>query len=92
MSAITKRSGRFSILIRFDVWFLTVSLLLRIIFFKWQYDQASWHLIDIFRTLFTGLFFDIGTIAFISLPAVIYCIILPNNWVGSPTDSTDVEF
>lgn len=92
MSPITLHSGRFSILVRFTIWFLAVSLLLRIVFFIWQYDQVSWHLVDIFRTLFTGLFFDIGTIAFISLPAVIYYIILPNKWVGSITDKTLVWF
>jgi phosphoglycerol transferase MdoB-like AlkP superfamily enzyme len=78
--------GRFSLLFHFIVWFLVVSQLLRIELFLWQYDEVSWNIVSLLRTLLTGFFFDIGTIAFVSLPAVIYYALLPNRFVGSLTD------
>jgi len=85
-------AGRFSVLIHFVIWFLTLSLLLRIVFFIWQYDQVSWNIISFLRTLFTGLFFDIGTVNFISLTAIIYYAVLPNRWIGSLIDKILVWF
>jgi phosphoglycerol transferase MdoB-like AlkP superfamily enzyme len=78
--------GRFSLLFHFIVWFLIVSQLLRIALLIWQHDEVSWNIVNLSRTLLTGLFFDIGTIAFVSLPAVIYYALLPNRFVGSLTD------
>ncbi|WP_163409115.1 LTA synthase family protein [Flavobacterium ajazii] len=77
---------RFSLLFNFVLWFLVVSLLLRISFFIWQYDEVSWNIVNFLRTLFTGLFFDIGTITFISFPAVIYFSVFPDRWTGSRGD------
>jgi phosphoglycerol transferase MdoB-like AlkP superfamily enzyme len=79
-------SGRFSVLFSFIVWFLAVSLLIRIIFFVWQYDEVSHNIFTILGTLATGLFFDIGTISFIAFPAIIYYTIFPNRWIGSWPD------
>jgi hypothetical protein len=78
--------GRFSLLFHFIIWFLIVSQLLRIGLFIWQYDEVSWNIVSLLRTLLTGFFFDTGTIAFVSLPAVIYYALLPNKFVGSLTD------
>jgi len=83
---------RFSLLYNFVVWFLVVSQLLRISFFVWQYDEVSWNIISLFRTLLTGLFFDLGTITFISVTAVIYYAVFPNRWIGSKADKTLVWF
>lgn len=87
-----QQAGRFSVLVSFVLWFLIVSQILRISFFLWQYDEVSWNILDILRTLFTGLFFDIGAVAFISLTAVIYYAIMPNRWIGSWTDKILVWF
>lgn len=85
-------SGRFTLLFYFILWFLVVSQLLRIVFFVWQFDDVSWNIIDVFRTFLTGLFFDIGAVHFICLPAIIYYVILPNKWIGSILDKVLVWF
>src|SRR6218665_193389 len=84
--------GRLSVLVHFIVWFLMLSQLLRIVFFIWQYDQVSWNIVNLLRTLFTGLFFDIGTITFVSLTAIVYYAIMPNRWIGSWADKFLVWF
>lgn len=84
--------SRFSLLAHFILWFLIVSQLLRIGFFIWQYDEVSWNILNLFRTLLTGLFFDIGTITFVSLAAIIYYVLMPNRWIGSWADKILVWF
>ncbi len=78
--------GRFSLLFSFIIWFLIVSQLLRVCFFIWQYDEVSWNIISLARTLLTGLVFDIGAVTYISLPAIVYYVLLPNRWIGSWAD------
>jgi len=85
-------SGRFSLLLNFIFWFLIVSQLLRIAFFIWQYDEVSWNIINLFRTLLTGLFFDIGAVTFITIPAIFYYAVIPNKWVGSWIDKGLIWF
>lgn len=85
-------SGRFTLLFYFIFWFLIVSQLLRICFFVWQYGEVSLNIISVVRTLITGLFYDIGAVTFISLPAVLYYAILPNKLVGSWLDKALVWF
>jgi len=86
------RSGRFSILVHFIGWFLIVCQLLRIFFFIWQFDEVSLKPLDILLTLLTGLFFDLGSVAFVTLPATIYYAVLPNKWIGSWADKVLVWF
>lgn len=83
---------RFSLLLHFIGWFLIVCQLLRLSFFIWQYDEVSWSPISLIRTLFTGLLFDIGAAAFITLPAVLYYTLLPNKLIGSWLDKALVWF
>lgn len=78
--------GRFALQLNFICWFLIVSQLLRLILLSWQFGDASWNILDLLRTLITGLFFDIGTVTFISIPAILYYTIFPNRWIGSLTD------
>lgn len=85
-------SGRFSLLLHFVLWFFAMSLLLRIGFLFCQASEVSLKFIDIFRTLFTGLFFDIGTVNFIIIPSLIYYVLLPNKWIGSKMDRIFVWF
>jgi len=85
-------SGRFSLLLHFILWFFAMSLLLRIGFLFWQSSEVSLNFLDLFRTLFTGLFFDIGTVNFIIIPSLIYYVLLPNKWVGSKMDRILVWF
>ncbi|MGK4567795.1 LTA synthase family protein [Flavobacterium sp. 3HN19-14] len=79
-------------LAHFVLWFLIVSQVLRIAFFIWQYDEVSWNIINLFRTLLTGLFFDIGTVTFISLTAILYFALMPNRLIGTLADKVLVWF
>lgn len=85
-------SGRFSLLFHFILWFLIVSQILRIVFFIWQYNEVSWNIVSLLRTLFTGLFFDIGSIIYVCVPAILYYVIVPNKWIGSWVDKALVWF
>ncbi|MDI1257446.1 MAG: sulfatase-like hydrolase/transferase [Flavobacterium sp.] len=85
-------SGRFSLLSYFILWYLLMSQLLRLVFFVWQFDEVSWNIIDFLRTILTGLFFDIGTITFISFGAVLYYVLLPNRLIGTLLDRVLVWF
>ncbi|MBF4516117.1 sulfatase-like hydrolase/transferase [Flavobacterium sp. ANB] len=84
--------SRYAVLFYFIIWFLILSQILRITFFIWQYDEVSWNILNLFRTLFTGLFFDIGTITFVSLTAILYYTVMPNKWIGSYLDRILVYF
>ena len=92
MSKLSLKTGRYALPVHFIIWFLILSQVLRIIFFIWQYDEVSWNIIDILRTLLTGLFFDAGTIVFISLPGLIYYTLIPDKWIGSILDKIIVIF
>jgi phosphoglycerol transferase MdoB-like AlkP superfamily enzyme len=85
-------SGRFTLLLHFVFWFLILSQVLRIAFFIWQSDEVSWNILNLLRTLLTGLFFDIGAVTFISLPALLYYVVFPNKWIGSFADKALVWF
>lgn len=92
MCKLSSKYSRYSLLVTFIIWFLILSQFLRISFLIWQYDEVSWNGIDLLRTLLTGLFFDIGTITFISICSVIYYSIMPNKWIGSVLDKILVYF
>jgi len=87
-----KIPGRFALLQTFSLWFLIVSFLLRITFFVWQHNEVSLHVSDILRTVFTGLFFDIGSLALLLFPALLYFSVVPNKWIGSVVDKILVLF
>lgn len=84
--------SRYSLLLSFVIWFLTISQIVRIIFLIWQYDEVSFNIFTVLGTVLTGLFFDIGTISFITFPAIIYYFIFPNKWIGSWVDKTFIWF
>ncbi len=92
MNRFFEKAHRFSVLSHFIVWFLIVSTLLRIVFFVWQYDEVSWNVIRLLRTLFTGLFFDVGTVTFVSGAAIVYFAVFPNRWIGTWADKILVWF
>ncbi|WP_291144028.1 LTA synthase family protein [Flavobacterium sp. UBA7680] len=92
MNKLSSKFGRYSLLMHFIFWFLILSQFLRISFFIWQYSEVSWNIIDLLRTLVTGLFFDFGTVAFISICSVLYYTVMPNKWVGSFLDKILIYF
>lgn len=92
MPKLNLSRGRYAVLFYFITWFLILSQILRITFFILQYDEVSWGIFSFLRTLLTGLFFDIGTISFVSLTAVLYYAVMPNKWIGSYLDRVLVYF
>ncbi|OXA69055.1 sulfatase [Flavobacterium aquidurense] len=87
-----KSAGRFDLLLHFTVWFIFSSLLLRIAFLLLEYQDVSLVLPDLIQTLLTGLFYDLGTVSFIILPASFYYMIMPSRWVGSLADTVIILF
>jgi len=85
-------SSRFALIWNFCKGFLLVSLLLRILFMVWQHADVSWNIVAIARTLFTGMFFDIGVCSFVIFPAVLYYLLFPNKFVGSLLDTILIYF
>jgi phosphoglycerol transferase MdoB-like AlkP superfamily enzyme len=84
--------SRYSLLLSFIIWFLIISQIVRIIFLLWHYDEVSLNIFTVLGTILTGLFFDIGTISFITFPAIIYYFIFPNKWIGSWIDKIFIWF
>ena len=48
--------SRYSLLLSFVIWFLTISQIVRIIFLIWQYDEVSFNIFTVLGTVLTGLF------------------------------------
>lgn len=92
MVTVFAKAGRLKLLLYFVCWFLFFSFAVRVVLFVWQYNEVSWNILDVIRTLITGLLFDIGSIAFVCLPAVIYYALLPTKWIGSLFDRVMVWF
>lgn len=92
MSLKIKLPGRLTLLFHFAAWILIFSQLLRLCFFIWQYDEVSWNVIALVRTLVTGLFFDIGAVAFICFLSMLYYALLPNRLIGTWADRALVWF
>lgn len=86
MLSKTKVPGRLALLFHFAIGILIISQLLRLTFFIWQYDEVSWNVVSVIRTLFTGLLFDIGAATFICLPSMLYYTLLPNRLIGTWAD------
>lgn len=78
--------GRLALLKVFILWYLLCSFLLRIMFLTLERSQLSGSLLDMFKTLTVGVFFDIGTLSIISLPIMIYLTVFPNKYIGKLLD------
>lgn len=85
-------AGRLKIFWFFTCWFLLFSFFLRLVFFAWQYNEVSWNIIEVIRTLLTGFVFDIGSLGFVCLPAVLYFTLMPDRWAGSKIDRVVLYF
>ncbi len=79
---------RFRFLMFLIAQFVVVSTLLRMGFYVWSFGQLDFSLIRFGRVLLTGAFFDIGTVAFFSLPYVLFTMFLPARLVGGLLDKT----
>jgi len=79
-------SKRLSLLLNFCKGFMVLSLLLRLTFFIWQYNEVSWNPLNLLATLVTGMLFDVGVCSFIVLPSLLYILVMPNKLIGSLAD------
>lgn len=77
---------RYKLLGTFALVFLILSGATRLFFYFWALGDIDFSIINFFRVLFTGLFFDIGTISFFLAPYVLYLLILPNKFHGKLFD------
>lgn len=89
---LARLSKRFSLLFNFIKGFILLSFLLRITFFIWQYDEVSWNIVAVFRTVLTGVFYDFGVSIFIAFPGIVYLLLFPNKFIGSIVDKVLVFF
>jgi len=77
---------RLSLLKAITIQFLSISLIVRLVFYFWSFSEIDFSITHFLRTLATGLFFDIGVISFFVLVYIIYLMLLSNKWVGSVFD------
>tara|TARA_R110000796_G_scaffold37722_4_gene95404 strand:- start:317189 stop:319165 length:1977 start_codon:yes stop_codon:yes gene_type:complete len=81
---------RLALLKAFSVVFLSISFLIRLSLFIWDFTEVNKDLVPILRTFLTGLFFDIGTLSFFVLPFSIYLLLVPTRWHGSLFDKISI--
>ncbi|WP_339625978.1 sulfatase-like hydrolase/transferase [uncultured Maribacter sp.] len=77
---------RFSLLKAFVLIFISISFLVRLTFFIWDFSEVDAHIGTIARTFITGLFYDIGTLSLFLMPFLVYLLIFPKKWYGSLAD------
>ncbi|WP_149276337.1 LTA synthase family protein [Pareuzebyella sediminis] len=78
--------NRFALLKAFVVLFISVSLLVRLSFLIWDFDEVDSNIFSLLRTIVTGFLFDIGTVSIFTIPYLIYLIFFPVRWYGSLAD------
>ncbi len=83
---------RYALLYSYAFIYLLLSSLVRLSFYIWSFDNLDFSIISLFRILFTGLFFDIGTISFFLIPYSFYLFVLPNQLIGSRLDKIITYF
>lgn len=83
---------RLSLLYFFALFFLIFSEITRIAFYIWSFEFIDFSIINLFKLLLTGLFFDLGVISYFLLPYLLYLLILPNKFVGSKFDKSITYF
>lgn len=85
-------SRRYSAIGHFALFYLSVSFLLRLAFMVWQYDEVDWHPVDLLRTLLSGTFFDLGALAYLVAPCILYITVWPSRWIGTLADKAIIWF
>ena len=83
---------RYKLLLDFSIWFIFFSLIIRIIFVAWQFLEVSTSIVSLLKTVFYGLFFDLGLLSFVWLISSFYLLIIPKKWIGSYLDKGLVYF
>ncbi len=83
---------RFSLLKTYILTFLSISFILRIVFYFWSINEIDFSVSHFLGTFFTGLFFDLGVISFFAIPFSLYLLIFPQKLYGSLVDKIIVSF
>ncbi len=83
---------RFTLLKTYTLTFLSISFLLRIVFYFWSFNEIDFSIIHFFRTFLTGLFFDLGVISFFAIPFILYLLLIPRKLYGSTLDKAIINF
>jgi len=68
--------------------FIIISFLVRVSFIIWSFSGVDFSIVNLLRTLITGLFFDFGAISFFIIFYLLHLIFLPNRWIGSFLDKS----
>lgn len=77
---------RFALLKAFILLFLSVSFIVRLSLFIWDFGEVDKGLYPVLRTFITGFLFDIGTISFFAIPYLFYLLLFPRKWYGTVVD------
>ncbi|PCJ22667.1 MAG: sulfatase [Flavobacteriales bacterium] len=85
-------SKRYKLLTVFGLVFLILSFITRIVFYIWSFQSIDFSIVNLFKIIGTGLFFDIGTVSFFLLPYALYLLLLPNKFNGSRFDKIITHF
>ena len=83
---------RYFLLYAYVLFFLLSSSIIRLVFYVWSFDFIDFSILHFFRILFTGLFFDIGTISYFLIPYSLYLLVLPNKLIGTLLDKICTYF
>lgn len=83
---------RYKLLFDFSIWFLIFSFILRGVFVIWQFSEVNTSMWNLLRTIFYGLFFDLGVLSFVWLISTFYLLIIPKKWIGTKLDRIIIYF
>ena len=83
---------RYKLLFDFSIWFLIFSFILRGVFVIWQFSEVNTSVWNLLRTIFYGLFFDLGVLSFVWLISTFYLLIIPKKWIGTKLDRIIIYF
>jgi phosphoglycerol transferase MdoB-like AlkP superfamily enzyme len=84
--------NRYTLVKAFILLFITLSFLVRLTFFIWDFYEVDAHIGIMARTFITGLFYDIGTLSLFLMPFLVYLLIFPKKWYGSLADKISTWF
>jgi len=83
---------RFSLLKAYVLTFLSISFLLRVVFYFWSFSEIPFSILHFLRTFVTGLFYDLGVISFFAIPFSLYLLLFPQKYYGSLLDKIIINF
>lgn len=78
--------NRLSLYYFFALFFLTFSFLTRLSFYIWSFANIDFSIINFFKIILIGLFFDFGVISYFLIPYSLYLLLLPKKLIGGKID------